>query len=475
MILQELANYCTAGLALVPIPPLNGQPTKAPTAKGWNQARSRNNPNGYSSNAADFGNLKGFNFGLYHSASNTLALDLDDLEQCQNLFEDMAGISLKEWLNAPNRFEVKSPKPNRAKLIFKLPVGFENSGLKQCKHNGAVIFEIRCGNCQDVIYGQHPEGGAYQVFGNPAAIPPCPELLQDMLQHWDAWKPCFDSALGIVAEPPKIAPRKPQQGENLPGRRDPIKEFNQSSSVQSVLLANSYKQVGKDRFLRPGSESKAPGAVIMRNCEDGVERVYSHGGDVLNDGFAHDAFDVFCLLKCGGDFAKALNWNAEITKHNQRLFMQAQVQAKKPDTEKICDIDSLFNELVLTEEHVNKMSDATFLIPHVIVKGHLSVYPAPANGGKSALFRYFSEELSRIGMKVIYINVDAPPDDLRKHFAHAKEHNYRVIAPDACDGKSSSDVIDILQRIADSNSTCDEYVFILDTLKKFIDVISKQS
>ena len=77
---------------------------------------------------------------------------------------------------------------------------------------------------------------------------------------------------------------------------------------------------------------------------------------------------------------------------------------------------------------MKKMADAIFLIPNVIVKGHLSGYPAPANGGKSALFRYFCEKLSKDGMKIFYINVDAGAGDLKKHHAHAKEHNYKVIA-----------------------------------------------
>ncbi|NOS76296.1 MAG: DUF3987 domain-containing protein [Methyloglobulus sp.] len=264
---------------------------------------------------------------MYHGASNTLALDLDDYNQATAVLADVAGISLSDMLNDPGRFEIKSPKPNRGKLIFKLPVGFAGLGLRQLKLYGRVIFELRSGNCQDVVYGQHPEGGKYRLIGNPAAIPEAPAVLLDMLTHWDAWKPCFDSALGIEAESPKISPRNPQQGEHLPGRRDPIQEYNQANGIQAVLLANGYKQAGRDRFIRPGSESEAPGAVVMRNCVDGIERVYSHGGDVLNDGYGHDAFDCFCLLECGGDLNKALAWDAEITKHNQRLYIQAE-QAK---------------------------------------------------------------------------------------------------------------------------------------------------
>jgi P4 family phage/plasmid primase-like protien len=324
-----IERFCAAGLYLVPIPPHNGIPSKAPIAKGWNKPRCLNNPDGYSVNTDDFKSCNSFNFGLYHGTSCTLALDLDDVALASKVFEDTANIQLSDWLNDDARAEIRSPKANRGKLLFKLPSGL-NVSLKQLKKpkndnpkEYDVIFELRCGNCQDVIYGQHPEGGAYQFVGNPAAIPPIPAVLLDMLLHWSEWKPCLDSALGIEIKPPKIQPRKPQQGDNLPGRRNPIDEFNQARCVTSVLLDNGYTQFGLDRFIRPGSESKAPGAVLLRNCADGVERIFSHGGDALNDGFGHDAWDCFRLLECGGDFVQALNWSPEITKHNQRLHMKA--------------------------------------------------------------------------------------------------------------------------------------------------------
>jgi hypothetical protein len=327
---QFLESACMAGLHLVPIPPINGKPTKAPTGKGWNQPKHQRNPNGYSNNPTDFKNCRGCNFGLYHGASHTLALDIDDLAQTGAVLAEAASVALPDWLNDPQRVEIKSPKANRGKLLFKLPNGFQSAGLKQLKHGNQVIFELRSGNCQDVIFGQHPEGGNYQLIGNPAAIPEAPAVLLAILRHWDDWKPCLESALGIEQEPPKIAPQRPMQGENAPGWRNPILEFNQSCGVAEVLARNGYhQQQGKDRFIRPGSESGAPGAVILRNCKDGIERVYSHGGDALNDGFAHDAFDCMRLLEHGGDWSKALNWNLELTKHNQRLHGKEQAEPKE--------------------------------------------------------------------------------------------------------------------------------------------------
>jgi len=99
---------------------------------------------------------------------------------------------------------------------------------------------------------------------------------------------------------PELPPFKPSSPINESGgRRNPIKEFNQTYSVHDVLLRNGYTRRG-DRYLRPGSTSKIAAVQICQACGDGIERVYSHGGDVLNDEHSHDAFDCYRLLECGG-------------------------------------------------------------------------------------------------------------------------------------------------------------------------------
>jgi hypothetical protein len=138
------------------------------------------------------------------------------------------------------------------------------------------------------------------------------------------------------------------------------------------------------------------------------------------------------------------------------------------------DVNSLFSDVILREEDVNKMVDAKFLIPNMIVRGHVGAYVAPGNGGKTTLFIYLCEKLSAMGMKVLYINVDGSPGDLKRHHEHAFKHGYQVIAPDARDGKSTGDVLQKLQIIAEGQFPCDNFVFILDTLKKFVDVIDKR-
>ncbi|CAA9892003.1 conserved hypothetical protein [Candidatus Methylobacter favarea] len=499
--LELIELLCNAGLSLVAIPPKSGKPTKAPNYEGWNRQRNANNPKGYSNNAADFTNCNGFNFGLYHGASHTLALDMDDVALTRKVFEDTTDLELLAWLENDLRVEIKSPKANHGKLLFKLPTGFDDTGLHQFKHKGKVIFELRTGNCQDVIYGKHPEGGEYQLIGNPAAIPEAPAVLQDILCFWDDWKACFDSALGIDPEPPEIAPQQPQQGEHLDGRRDPIKEFNQSYSMTDVLIRNGYKSVGKDRFIRPGSSSKAPGVVIMRNCLDGIERVYSHSGDVLNDGFAHDMFDCYRVIEYGGNWDKALAWNPEITKHNQRLFMQEQakkgqqqpqqhesniahIRKYQDQSKSISRVETplpfSLNTFSLNGNSKTmelKMLDDEFVLARIAILGQATAIYAKPNTGKTLLILWLLIQaiISKAikGDDVFYINADDSYKGVVQKLKLAEQYGFKMLAPGHCDFESTR-LLEYMQLMVKEESASGK-IIILDTLKKFTNLMDKKT
>ena len=146
---EQVKKFCDAGFYLVAIPSIDGKPTKAPKNRGWNKPKSNDNPNGYSNDPIGFQHCKGFNIGLFHGASKTVAFDIDSLERTRQIFEEATDIKLRDWLEDDLRFEIKSPKPNHGKLLFRLPIELDVS-LKQLNHNDEMIFELRCGNCQDV-------------------------------------------------------------------------------------------------------------------------------------------------------------------------------------------------------------------------------------------------------------------------------------------------------------------------------------
>jgi hypothetical protein len=85
-----------------------------------------------------------------------------------------------------------------------------------------------------------------------------------------------------------------------------IDAFNAQADIARTLEEHGYIQKGRRRWLWPGSTSGQPGVRLLPDNGRG-ERVYSsHGGDPLNDGHAHDAFDCWRILRHGGDVAAAV-------------------------------------------------------------------------------------------------------------------------------------------------------------------------
>jgi hypothetical protein len=336
-----------------------------------------------------------------------------------------------------------------------------------------------------VILGRHPEGGNYELIGDPANIPPAPDVLLDILQHPADWKKCFDSVLGVGTEPPKTAPRQPRQGENIAGMRDPIGEFNQAWGVDAVLTRNGYKPAATDRYIRPGSGSKAPGAVIMRNCADGVERVYSHSGDGLNDGFAHDAFDCSRLLEHGGDWAAALDWDPAITKHNQRLFMQEQAKNAPEPPPQSQGEGSPKPPFTLTQfslkghsnEMEKKMLADKFVLGRIAIYGQATAIYAKPNTGKTLLTLWLLIQAvnakSIAGTDVFYINADDNYRGLVEKLKLAERHGFEMLAP-GHNGFEANLFVAYMQAMI-RDKTAHGKIIILDTLKKFADLMDKKT
>lgn len=175
-------------------------------------------------------------------------------------------------------------------------------------------------------------------------------------QQWQLSQP-EPVTLKPIITPPTI--------KQVTGQRDPIAEFNQTYRPSDILKRNHYIEKN-GRFLRPDSSSKIPAVQYCLDCTDGVERVYSHGGDVLNDGYAHNAFDCYRLLECGGDFKTALAWNPELAKHNQRLYRQEQeklTQAQPSEAKPLPPVTEPHSELtnqplsLLKQNTINQLLD----------------------------------------------------------------------------------------------------------------------
>lgn len=119
---------------------------------------------------------------------------------------------------------------------------------------------------------------------------------------------------------PKPLHREPLATPSTINSNSPILEFNSTYSIDDVLTRNGYKRATNGKYLSPNSSSGIAGLLIIKDDNDN-ERALSYHNDILNDGKAHDAWDCYRLLECGGNRNRALNWNAELTKQNQREYM----------------------------------------------------------------------------------------------------------------------------------------------------------
>lgn len=328
-------RYLETGFHFVRIPKQNGKPSKAPTLSGWNLPQAPDNPHGYTNSleTAAAWLQAGDNIGLALVPSGVVSLDIDNLEETRRVFTGV-GVDLGAWFADPHRVEIRSGKPGKAKLLFRVPSGVMPPSRKLNFGTGKTarsIFEIRHGSAdgrtvQDVLPPSiHPDTGKpYEWVGDIGRIPGLPPELLALWQTWPEILKTFDPAY----EPPKQATRPQQARQAIEGQRDPVAEFNQAHSLESLLESHGYRRKGR-RWLRPGSESGIPGVTLL---EGGF--CYSHGGDALNDGHKHDAFDLYRILDCGGDWKTALAWSEAITAHNRRLFRErpTAAQGENPKT-----------------------------------------------------------------------------------------------------------------------------------------------
>lgn len=81
--------------------------------------------------------------------------------------------------------------------------------------------------------------------------------------------------------------------------------FNSQNDLEDILKRNNYRKV-RDKYIAPDSTSGNAG-VFLFSDENGQKMCFSHHGDALGDGHAHDAFDCFKILEHYGNFESALS------------------------------------------------------------------------------------------------------------------------------------------------------------------------
>jgi len=154
--------------------------------------------------------------------------------------------------------------------------------------------------------------------------------------------------------------------------------------------------------------------------------------------------------------------NAEFTDYDPTKRLNDQVTT----------VNDLLNDFVVRDEMVKEMIDAEIIWSNTIVRGHVQVWAAPANGGKTTLAMHAAKELAHDGFDVFYFLEDAGGSDLKQLVDTATSGGYRLLNSTVT-GKSVGDILKTIGEIAGSQADLSNNVYIFDTLKKFCDLMGK--
>lgn len=131
----------------------------------------------------------------------------------------------------------------------------------------------------------------------------------------------------------------------------------------------------------------------------------------------------------------------------------------------------------LTTDEIEGFMEPKFVVEDLIIQGHMSVFPAPPNAGKTTIFLAVAGDMSKAGYDVIYVNVDLAASDAK--WMHEKSKcsgaEFRLLTPDLKEQQTADDIINRLKKQLTEGVDFTNQVWIFDTLKKFVDVINKGS
>ena len=190
-----IESYIEHDLALVPIP--YGQ--KGPNTSGWNERGKA------IVDRIRAASITG-NVGLAHQYCKrpTMALDIDDLEGSRAWFKEH-NIDLDALLNAPDAVQITSGRPNRCKLVYRLPPRCKSKVTCQVKDptTSNMLFELRCSSAndktmQDVLPPSiHPDTGKPYTWAGRGSYTKLPTIPPALFFCWSdrqsAGKPIIKS------------------------------------------------------------------------------------------------------------------------------------------------------------------------------------------------------------------------------------------------------------------------------------------
>ena len=261
------------------------------------------------------------------------------------------------------------------------------------------------------------------------------------------------------------------------GQISPINKYNEQNFITEELARRGDTQHG-NKWLYHASTSKEPGISIKDN------KMFSHhGSDPLNDGHAHDCFDVMMSTN-GLNFNEAVKYAAQSTRapdgrtvddYNKTIHAQAagasSLQPKKRFT---FESISLLGESAKMEK---QMLEDVFVLEGIALLGQNTVIYAGPNVGKTLIVLWLIIEAIKKGNfnpgNLMYINDDDTHKGLTQKLKLAEKYGFHMTAS----GYKGFKAVHLTEMMSDyvRFNEARGKIIILDTLKKFTDLMDKKT
>jgi len=416
-------QYMAAGFALCAIKPGN----KGPTYKKWDQ------------HPLTLEQINTQGLGLIHAKSGTCAIDLDDLGAAA-AWLDAHGIDLAELLAADDAVQITSGRPNRGKLLYRLPAGVDPLPTVKVKApDGAMMLELRCATSSAVS-----------------------DAVQDVL-------------------PPTIHPDTGQ-----PYRWAGAGSFEALPELPAALLALWRAQAGRSSTTTTAAPMPAPAGVIGEGSRN--DTLFRMGGDLARHGLPaetieaalHQVNEAQCRPPLARHEVATIARSASVTSHGAR----ERAIAEQVDISGLLaglaggDTFSL-DQFALngqSQEMRAKMLDDVHILGRLALLGQLTAFYTERNGGKTLLTLWLLIDAIRRGTinpkDVYYINSDDTHKGLVEKTEIAERYGFTMMADGYQEFKNSM-LVAALDKLVKSDQARGK-IIILDTLKKFTDVMNKR-
>jgi hypothetical protein len=309
---------------------------------------------------------------------------------------------------------------------------------------------------------------------------PTSKLIREATEYFD------ERNRQIEAEATKAAVKK--RPENTPNNSI-IQLVNDAYDIEEVIIELGYKKQGK-KYLSPYSNSGMAGVIILE------DKLYSHHGEsdplssLNHDGHALDAFDVLCHLNHSGSVSEAVRHYAneldqDGQKQRQKEYAEANAQTKAPSEPTILKggvtpLPFNFKSFALngnSTEMRQQMLEDKYVLNGIAILGQATALYAKPNSGKTLLTIHLVCEGIKSGeldpYDVFYVNADDNFKGLVTKLEIAEKYGFNMVAPGYKEF-SVNEFAEYMIAMVKSDQ-CRGKVIILDTLKKFTNIMDKKA